>query len=135
MALWNFVNREAVFDTRPWHVTNEGRVWFTRGKGKADGDTVYAIVLGDPVTGEVWQYGTRKTVALKSVRATDRTRVQVLGQNGERVEYRPFIDAKTTWTQDDAALHVSAVNAQRLADDRKWPNPVVIKITHAKAAR
>ena len=134
MALWNFVNREAVFDTRPWHVTNEGRVWFTRGKGEKDADTVYAIVLGDPVTGEVWQYGTRKTVALKSVRATDKTEVQVLGQNGERVEYRPFIDARTTWTQDETALHVSAVNAQRLADDRKWPNPVVLKITHARAA-
>jgi alpha-L-fucosidase len=144
MALWNFANGEAVLGSRAWHVTNEGRVWFTSAKraggdeGDEDGDdataTVYAVVTGDPVTGEVWQYGTRKSVMLKSVRATDKTEVSVLGQSGERVEYRPFIDAKTTWTQDDAGLYVSAVNCQRLADDRKWPNPVVLKITHAKAA-
>lgn len=133
MALWNFVNGEAIFGARAWHTTNEGKVWFTRGRGE-DADTVYAIIPGDPVTGEPWTYGTRKTVVLKGVRATDKTKVQVLGQAGRRVEYRPFIDAKTTWAQDDKGLYVSAVNTQRLADDRKWPNPVVLKITHARAA-
>ena len=42
--------------------------------------------------------------------------------------------AEPRWTQDDKGLYVSAVNAQRIYDDRKWPNPLVIKITHALAA-
>ena len=45
VALWMFVNREAIYNTRPWVVTNEGGVWFT-----SNGDTVYAIVTDD------WKY-------------------------------------------------------------------------------
>ena len=30
IALWNFVNGEAIKDVRPWVITNEGDIWFTR---------------------------------------------------------------------------------------------------------
>lgn len=126
LALWNFVNGEAVFGIRPWAVTNEGDIWFTKKKNE---DTVYAIVTKTP-----WAYGERKEFTLKSVQATDNTKVSVLGQNSIVLEYQPDFDPKTEWRQDGDGLHISAVRAQRLYNDKKWPNPVVLKITHAKAA-
>lgn len=36
-----FVNSEAIYGVRPWVVTNEGDVWFTK---KKDGGALYAIV-------------------------------------------------------------------------------------------
>jgi alpha-L-fucosidase len=131
LALWNFLNGESVLATHPWHVTNEKSIWLT---SSADGDTVYAIVAADPTTGEPWPFAARKTIALKSVRATEASTVEVLGQNGKLVEYQPEVDARPRWTQDRDGLYISAVNAQRIYDDRKWPNPLVIKITHAKSA-
>jgi alpha-L-fucosidase len=46
------------------------------------------------------------------------------------VEYRPEVTPKTTWKQDGDGLHVTAYRAQRLYTDRRWPNPVVLKITN-----
>ncbi len=40
IALWMFVNHEAIYSVRPWVVTNESDIWFTK---KKDGDTVFAI--------------------------------------------------------------------------------------------
>lgn len=41
VALWMQVNQEAIYAVRPWVITNEQNVWFTKAK---DADTVYAIV-------------------------------------------------------------------------------------------
>ena len=131
LALWNFVNREAVFGSVPWSVTHEKTIWFTR---SAEGDTVYAMVVVDPRTGEGWPFATRRSITLKSVRATPATEVEILGQNGKLVEYQPHIDPKATWTQDETGLHINATRAQRLLDNWAWPYAVVIRITHAKAA-
>jgi alpha-L-fucosidase len=49
IALWMAVNREAIYPVRPWVITNEGDVWFTKRK---DAATVYATV-----SGERWKYG------------------------------------------------------------------------------
>lgn len=127
LALWLFVNGEAIYDVRPWHVSREGPVWFTRSRS---GDTVYAFVTGDP-----WPLGERRTITLESVRATEETEIGILGQSGRVLEYRPDVDPGTTWTQDDKGLHLSALRAQRLYNNRKWPNPVVLKITHAEPVR
>jgi hypothetical protein len=32
MALWMMVNQESVYGTRPWVVTNEKDIWFTKKK-------------------------------------------------------------------------------------------------------
>ena len=32
MALWMFVNQEAIYSVRPWIVTNEDNIWFTKRK-------------------------------------------------------------------------------------------------------
>ncbi len=125
IALWNFINGEAIYGVRPWVVTNEGNYWFTK---KKDAGTVYVAVR------EPWKYTERKEIRLSSVRATAATEVSVLGQSGQLIEYRPQVDARTTWKQEADGLHISAVRAQRLYTSGFWPNPAVLKITNVKPA-
>lgn len=127
IALWMFVNQESIYGVRPWVITNEGDVWFTR---KKDSDTVYAIVK----TRDRWPYGEWRDFNLKSLRATEQTQVSVLGQNDEVLEYQPSVIPKTTWKQETDGLHIRAMHAQRLYNNRQWPNPVVLKLTHVKPA-
>ncbi|RIK46993.1 MAG: alpha-L-fucosidase [Chloroflexi bacterium] len=127
LALWNFTNQEAVYAVRPWPVLRERltlahEVWYVQSNA---GDAVYAVVTGEP-----WPKGERKVLRLESVRATERTEVEILGQSGRVLEYRPAVDAKATWWQDDHALHVSAMHAQRLYNNNQWPNPIVVKISY-----
>ncbi len=124
IALWNLVNREAILGVRPWVLTNEGDVWFTKAKSSS---TVYAAV-----TRTDWPWGTAKTFTLKSVRATVDTEVSVLGQNDAVLEYRPEVAPRTTFEQTAEGLRITAWRAQRLYNDRRWPNPVVLRITHAE---
>jgi alpha-L-fucosidase len=126
IALWNFVNGEAIRNVRPWVITNENNVWFTRGK---DSGTVYAFVTKTP-----WKFGDPKTITLRSVRVTPRSSISVLGQSDEMVEYKPTVKPKTSWTQDGSGLHITAYRAQRLYTDRSWPDPVVLKLTNVEAA-
>ena len=124
MALWHMVNAEAVGAVRPWVITNEGDIWFTKAK---DADTVYAFVPGVD-----WTWGAQKTFVLKSVLAGEDSRVRVLGQNDEVLEYRPSVTPQTEWEQTPEGLRVRAYRAQRLYNDRRWPNPVVLKIEGAR---
>jgi len=125
LGLWVFVNHEAIYEVRPWVVTNEGNVWYTKAKGA---DTVYAIVTGAP-----WEYGRPVTITLKGVRATERTDIEVLGQSGRVLEYKPGINPRAVWKQGEDGLRITAMRAQRLTNDRSWPHPVVLRITHAAA--
>jgi len=127
IALWMFVNHECIHGVRPWVITHEGDCWFTKAK---DADTLYVIVKnrGD------WKNGSWKELTLRSVQSTERTEASVLGQNDACLEYRPEVSPKTTFHQESNGLHVRAMQAQRLRDDRYWPNPVVIKLTHVKPA-
>lgn len=126
LALWLFVNRESIYNIRPWHVIREGDIWFTKAK---DTDTVYAFV-----TKIDWPKGERKSFTLKSVHTTDKSEIEILGQSGRVLEYQTSVNPKAIWRQDETDLHISAMRAQRLYNNTKWPNPVVIKITHAKPA-
>jgi len=125
MALWLFINREAVYEIRPWHVIREGDIWFTKSK---DADTVYAILTKLPD----WKKGQRKEFTLKSVRATDQTTVSVLGQSGRVLEYDPKANPETRWTQKEDGLHISVMRAQRIYNNTRWPNPLVLKIAQAQ---
>jgi alpha-L-fucosidase len=127
IALWNFVNGESIKDVRPWVITNENNVWFTKQK---NAQTVYAFLANM----QPWPLGDAKTITLRSVRATPQTQISVLGQSDEIVEYRPEVKPKTTWKQDANGLHITAYRAQRLYTDRRWPNPVVLKMTRVEAA-
>jgi alpha-L-fucosidase len=125
MALWRLVNEEAVGAVRPWVITNEGDIWFTKAKEE---NSVYAFV-----TNTDWPWGAKKTITLTSVRATEATKASVLGQNDIVLEYRPDVTPKTEWEQIPDGLRVTAYRAQRLYNDRSWPNPVVIKLTNVEA--
>ncbi len=127
IALWNFVNGESIKNVRPWVITNESNVWFTRSAGS---NTVYAFLTRM----SPWKLGDAKTVTLRSVKATAATRVTVLGQSDEIVEYRPEVKPKTTWKQEGNGLHITAYRAQRLYTDRRWPDPLVLKITNVEPA-
>lgn len=120
IALWHFVNQEAVTDIEPWIVTNEDSVWFTQ---HPDNNIIYAFVTGDP-----WPYGEWKSFTLRSIRATENTRVSILGQNDRVLEYQPDVLPGTTWEQTENGFTIRAMRAQRLYNDKKWPNPVVFKI-------
>lgn len=125
IGLWNFAFGESIAEVRPWVISNEANVWLTKKKNE---DTVYAVITD---VGS-WMLGEKRTLTLRSVKATDRTRVNLLGQTGEVLEYRPDVDPAAQWRQDEQGLHITVTMAQRLYNDRRWPNPVAIKITHAE---
>ncbi|MGO4515028.1 alpha-L-fucosidase [Terriglobus sp. 2YAB30_2] len=127
MALWMFVNSDAIYAVRPWVITNEGDVWFTK---KKDNSALYAVVESNTP----WPRATWKEFTLHSVRATEKTEVSVLGQSDEVVEYHPEITPKSTWHQEKDGLHVRVLQAQRLQDNFRWPNPAVIRITNVEPA-
>ena len=128
IAAWHFINQECVHDVRPWIVTNEENIWFTKHKEK---NVVYAIITG--IT--EWKRGDRKEFVLHSLKATNQTRVSVLGQSGERVEYSPGLDAASKYEQKDDGLHISVVKAQRIYNSQtKTDNPLVVKLENVKPA-
>jgi alpha-L-fucosidase len=57
-----------------------------------------------------------------------------LGQSGELTEYTPDTDATTYFEQKDDGIHISCMRAQRIYNNHKWHNPVVLKITNAEPA-
>jgi alpha-L-fucosidase len=133
LALWNFTNHEAIYDVRPCPIIREQltldhTVWYTQSK---TGNTVYAIVTGIP-----WPKGERKELHLRRVRGLDAsagtTEVEILGQSGNVLEYLPDVNPKARWSQDERGFYVSAMHAQRLYNNNRWPNPIVIRITNAQ---
>jgi alpha-L-fucosidase len=123
VALWMQVNQECIYGVRPWVITNEQEVWFTQAKSE---DTLYAIVKQQPR----WVRGQSRDIVLKSVAASDKTKVSVLGQNGRVLEYSPQVNPATTFHQELDGLHLRAMFTQRLQDNSRWPNPIVLKITN-----
>ncbi|MBN2292483.1 MAG: alpha-L-fucosidase [Pirellulales bacterium] len=123
LGLWNFINHNAVFGVEPWITNREDNIWFTKKRGE---NTVYAIV-----TNPQWPIGKRRKFILRSVKAGPKTTVRVLGHNNRNLEYSPKTDASTKWKQTAAGLEIDAMRAQRIYNDRKWPNAVVLKITDA----
>ncbi|RXH57725.1 alpha-L-fucosidase [Granulicella sibirica] len=130
LGSWMFINSDCIYATRPWVVTNEGDVWYTRSK---DHHALYAIV-DDEDNAPIWKRGTARDFVLKTVRATPKTTVGVLGQNDKIVEYRPNLDPQSTFHQEADGLHVHVMRAQRLRDSDQWPYPSVIKLTDVEEA-
>ncbi len=127
VALWHAVNGEAVHNTRPWVVTNEDDVWFTRRK---DGQALYVFLTRNPN----WPRGERRQFLLESVKATPTTQISVLGSSGKVVEYMPEVDGAPRFEQTPQGLRISVVRSQRLYNNMKWPNPVVVKLEHVEPA-
>nr|WP_068890889.1 alpha-L-fucosidase [Pedobacter panaciterrae] len=120
MAGWYFINHESMNDVHSWVVSKEQNIYYTY---KAPG-TLYAFIMD----ANEWKEAERKTFLLRSVRSTDHTKISVLGQNSKIIEYKPDLDVSSRFRQQKQGLEVSVVKAQRIYDDHRWPNPVVIKL-------
>ncbi|MEO1011105.1 MAG: alpha-L-fucosidase [Bacteroidota bacterium] len=120
MALWMFVNKEAFENTVPFKVTNEEDIWFLK---KQDENTVYAFVQE-----ENWRLGDRKVFRIESLKANDKTKISVLGHNGIVLEYNPGVDPKPEIKNTKTGVELSVMRAHRIYNDRKWPNPIVVKL-------
>ncbi|MEQ9441796.1 MAG: alpha-L-fucosidase [Cyclobacteriaceae bacterium] len=127
VAAWHFINQEAVHDVRPWIISREQDIWFTHSKA---GNNVYAYLTNRPD----WARGERREFIIKSVQTTDQTKVTVLGQSGEVVEYDPTADGQTYFEQKEDGLHISCVRAQRIYNNHKWHNPIVLKLENVVPA-
>ena len=130
LGSWMFINSDAIYGTRPWIVTNEGNVWFTRSKNH---HALYAIVENNDDAPN-WERGTTTEIVLKTVQATSKTSVAVLGQNDRVVEYRPALNPQSTFHQEIDGLHIRVMRAQRLRDSDTWPYPTVIRLTDVEEA-
>ncbi|OQP53646.1 alpha-L-fucosidase [Niastella populi] len=127
LAAWYFINKEAVDSVQPWVISREKNIWFTTKNNK---QTLYAIITGLPG----WVEGDRKSFVLHSVKATAGTSISVLGQNGIIQEYKPGRNVKPAFQQTDTGLIVSVFRTQRIYDDHKWPNAVVVKLKNVQPA-
>jgi alpha-L-fucosidase len=127
LALWMFLNREAIHDVRPCPVIKEGDIRFTR--CAKDESTVYAII---PQGGTRWRRGERRDYTFSSLAAMENTQISVLGQNDKVIEYQPDNIPASRFEQTPDGLRISVVRAQRLynsfASEWQWPNPVVVKL-------
>ena len=127
VAAWSFVNQESIYDVRPWIITNEENNWFSKTK---DGKSVYAYLTKMPD----WPRGERKEFVFKSIKSTGKTKISVLGQSSEMVEYNPSAEAEARYEQKEDGLHISIVRAQRIYNNHKWPNPIVVKLENVEPA-
>lgn len=123
IALWMFVNQEAVKNVRsvPGLIKN-GDIWFTKAK---DENTVYVFLTNQ----QHWFKGYRRNFLLKNIKSTKNTTISVLGQNDLVVEYWPANNPKTTFIQLENRVEISVSKAQRLYNNKIWPNAIVVKIT------
>jgi len=120
ISLWMFINGEAFEQTVPGKVIRESEIWFLKHKEES---TVYAFLLE-----EDWKYGERRNFSLKSLQAGKDARISVLGHAGKVLEYQPEKDPSPSINTKDGGIEISVMRAQRIYNDRKWPNPLVVKL-------
>jgi len=124
LALWMFINREAFENTEANPIIREGDVWFLKAK---DEPTIYAFLLEDN-----WAFGERQEFILKSLQATADSKISVLGHNGKVLEYNPEADPAPAIYPYPEGVLLSVMRAQRIYNDRKWPNPIVVKLENVR---
>ncbi|UXX79813.1 alpha-L-fucosidase [Reichenbachiella carrageenanivorans] len=127
MALWMFINNEAVKNVRTVpSVIREGDLWFTKAK---DENTAYVFITNQPE----WFKGKRRLFFTESIKPTKKTEISVLGQNDLVVEYSPKNNPKSKFTvQENGNLQLSITRAQRVYNNKIWPNPIVVKLTNVE---
>jgi alpha-L-fucosidase len=137
IGLWMFVNSEAIYGVRPWIVPSEtvaegptgpaSEIRFTQ---KKDNGPLYAIIDSD----SIWERGTWREFTLHSVHASPDTTIGVLGQSDQIVEYKLGVVPISSFKQQQDGLHIRVMRAQRLQDNSRWPNSLVVKLTHVTPA-
>ncbi len=124
IALWMYVNEEGIKNVRPVPtIVKDGTMWFTKG---SDENTAYVFITGQ----KDWFKGFRRNFLLKNIKSTKKTTISVLGQNDLEVEYWPENTPTSRFIQHKDLLEISVSRAQRLYNDKVWPNPIVVKLTN-----
>ncbi|WP_282165567.1 alpha-L-fucosidase [Cellulophaga baltica] len=124
IALWMYVNEEGIKNVRPVPtIVKDGAMWFTKG---TDENTAYVFITGQ----KDWFKGFRRNFLLKNIKSTKKTTISVLGQNDLVVEYWPENTPTSRFIQHKDLLEISISRAQRLYNDKVWPNPIVVKLTN-----
>lgn len=121
IALWMFINQEAFRATQPHHTVKENKLSFLVSKDKT---TAYIFV-----NEENWKFGERKQYTIKSLKASATSQISVLGHNGKVLEYEVDEDVTPTVKQTKEGMVISIVRAQRIYNDKRWNNPLVVKVT------
>ncbi|WP_223549026.1 alpha-L-fucosidase [Aestuariivivens sp. NBU2969] len=121
ISLWMFINQEAFNQTEPHHTIKEGNMWFLTSKDKK---TAYVFIDTDE-----WKYGDRKLFSIETLKATKKSQIFVLGHNGIVKEYDKNVDPAPVIKQTNEVMEISITRSQRIYNDRKWNNPIVVKIT------
>ena len=119
VALWMFINQEAFDNTVPFTPIKENNTWFLQSR---DGKAVYAFLMESN-----WKMGERREFFLPAFQKLGNSRVTVLGHNSKVLEYSPEVDPAPTIENTGNGLKLSVMMAQRIYNDRKWYNPVVVK--------
>jgi alpha-L-fucosidase len=122
-ALWNFINQEALINVEAIKNFKEGDVWLMK---KQNENTVYAFVFNQKV-----KRGAKISFSLSSIHATDKTKVEVLGQTSASVSdfgLRKGVEPVFQQTKD--SLNIKVHRNQRIYNDYKWPNPIVVKLSN-----
>ncbi|MEQ8882411.1 MAG: alpha-L-fucosidase [Cyclobacteriaceae bacterium] len=120
IALWRVVNQEAIYGIEPFSITNEDFVWYTKKPGE---NTVYAFITGMDLP-----IGKRKQLLLERLSGSSATKISVLGHDGKTLEYNPGADVVPWCKPAKNGLIVSFTRSQRLYNDKKWPNSIVLKL-------
>ena len=128
LALWMFINKEAILDIRPCPIVGEEGIYYTRSK---DGKSIYALIT--QFSGKnPWGYGERKEITLKELKASRKTKISILGQNDKVLEYREEVDPISSFEQTNEGLKISVMRAQRIYNNKRWPNTVVVKLENVE---
>jgi alpha-L-fucosidase len=121
ISLWMFINQEAFNGTVPYKIIKEDNIWYLTSKDKK---TAYLFINEDN-----WNFGERKEYLIKPFKASEESEIAVLGHNGLVLEYHSEINPAPTVRQTKEGMEISVIRAQRIYNDRKWNNPIVVKIT------
>lgn len=69
---------------------------------------------------------------LKELKATPETKIRVLGQEHRAEKFSERHDVGTRFQQTEEGLEISVKRAQRLYNNRKWPNAVVLRLENVE---
>ena len=120
VGLWIFINKEMMDNTKPFdNITDNNGNFILQSK---DEKHLYIIIPG-PVP-----YGKWQEIQLTNIGISKNAGLSVLGHNGEILEYSPDIDPAPHFIQSDEGMKIKYMRAQRIYNDRQWPNPIVLKI-------